>query len=62
MEKMKTAPAGTGLEIERALTPAERRKLLDAADYLPVVGGRSRDRRIKADLPDERPRRKGYRP
>ncbi len=53
---------GTGLEIERAITPAERRKLLDVADYLPVVGGRSRNRRLKTEFPDERPRRKGYRP
>jgi integrase len=60
--KLKTVLPGTGLEIERAITPAERRKLLDAADYLPVVGGRSRNRRIAAELPDERPRRKGYRP
>ncbi len=57
-EKLKTVPLGTGLEIERAVTPAERRKLLDAADYLPVMGGRSRDRRH----PAERPRRRGYRP
>jgi integrase len=62
MEKMKTVSMGAGLEIERAVTPAERRKLLDAADYLPVMGGRSRDRRHRAELPDERPRRKGYRP
>jgi integrase len=60
--KLKTVLPGTGLEIERAITPDERRKLLDAADYLPVVGGRSRNRRIAAELPDERPRRKGYRP
>ena len=60
-EKLKTVLPGTGLEIERAITPAERRKILDAADYLPVIGGRSRNRRIKTELPDERPRRKGYR-
>ena len=42
MEKIKTAPLGTGPEVERALTPAERRKILDAADYLPVVGGCSK--------------------
>lgn len=62
MEKLKTAPLGTGLEIERAITPAERRKILDAADYLPIVGGRSKNRRIKTEFPDQRPRRKGYRP
>jgi site-specific recombinase XerD len=61
MEKLKTTTRGAGLETERAITPAERRKLLDAADYLPVLGGRSKDRRHKAKLPDERPRRKGYR-
>jgi hypothetical protein len=27
-----------------ALTPAERRRILDAADTLPVLDGRSRDR------------------
>jgi integrase len=52
------------LDVERALTETERRKVLDAADHLPVIGGRSRDRRRNrsAELPDERPRRKGYRP
>jgi integrase len=52
------------LELERALTEAEHRRMLDAADHLPVIGGRSRDRRRCQDVefPDERPRRKGYRP
>ncbi len=31
MAKIKLQPVGIGLEIERALTPAERRKMLDAA-------------------------------
>src|SRR5512132_2788951 len=63
-EKLKTVLTGPGLEIERALTERERRKLLDAADHLPIVGGRSRDRRRTKDIEfaDERPRRKGYRP
>jgi integrase len=63
-EKLKGLTAGPGLEIERALTESERRKLLDAADHLPVLGGRSRDRRRYGHLEfaDERPRRKGYRP
>ncbi len=63
-EKLKTVLIGPGLEIERALTESERRKLLDAADHLPVLGGRSRDRRRCKDVEfaDERPRRKGYRP
>ena len=37
-EKLKGMAAGPGLEIERALTESERRKLLDAADHLPVLG------------------------
>jgi integrase len=47
-----------------SLTESQRRKLLDAADHLPVLGGRSRDRRRCKDVEfaDERPRRKGYRP
>jgi hypothetical protein len=63
-EKLKTVLSGPGLEIERALTERERRKLLDAADHLPVLGGRSRDRRRckNTEFADERPRRKGYRP
>src|SRR5512132_1205406 len=63
-EKLPAAAAGPGLEIERALTEGERRKLLDAADHLPVLGGRSRDRRRCQDIEfaDERPRHKSYRP
>ena len=63
-EKLKTVLAGPGLEIERGLTESERRKLLDAADHLPVLGSRSLDRRRCKDIEfaDERPRRKGYRP
>ena len=58
--KIKSLPVGTGLDIERALTKSERRHLLDAADQLPVLGGRSRDRsRFKGQ---KRPKRKGYRP
>jgi integrase len=63
-EKLKTVLTGPGLEIERALSESERRKLLDAADHLPIISGRSRDRRRTKHLefPDERPRRKGARP
>ena len=63
-EKLKGLAVAPGLEIERALTEGERRKLLDAADHLPVLGGRSRDRRRYGHLEfaDERPRRKSYRP
>lgn len=45
MAKLKRLQVGGVLEIERALTEDERRRLLDAADYLPVIGGRSRDKR-----------------
>lgn len=59
MDKIKLQPLGTGLEVERALTVSERRKMLDAADLLVEIGGRSRDRsRFKGV---ERPKRKGYR-
>ena len=51
---------GTGLEVDRALTAAERRRLLDAADLLLTIGGRSKDR--KRYRTGERPRRTGYRP
>lgn len=61
MEKLKLQPLGTGLEIERAITPSERRKLLDTADLLLKVGGLSRDRKRYRKTP-ERPRRAGYRP
>lgn len=59
MAKVKLLAVGNGLEVERALTPADRRRLLDAADLLLQVGGRSKDRtRFRSG---ERPRRKGYR-
>ena len=63
-EKLKTVLIGPGLEIERALSEGERRKLLDAADHLPIISGRSKDRRRTrhTEFPDERPRRKGARP
>jgi integrase len=60
VEKIALVPVGTGLEIERALTPQERRKLLDAADLLLQVGGRSKDRSRYRDV--ERPTHKNYRP
>jgi integrase len=46
--------------VDRALTAAERRRLLDAADLLLAIGGRSKDR--KRYKTGERPRRTGYRP
>src|ERR1041384_2241516 len=60
MEKISLIPVGTGLEIERALTPSERRRLLDAADLLLQVGGRSKDRSRYRQA--ERPTHKNYRP
>ena len=59
MDKIKLQPLGTGLEVERALTVSERRKVLDAADLLPQIGGRSKDRNRYRGA--ERPRHKGYR-
>lgn len=74
MEKIKLLSVGSSLEIERAITKGERRRILDAADMLLITGGRSRDRRrngkkgfervgdILIDpAMDKRPRRKGYR-
>ena len=59
-EPVRHGRARTRTGVDRSRTP----KASDAADHLPVIGGRSRDRRRnkKAELPDERPRRKGYRP
>lgn len=55
--KMKGLAEEGGLELERALTPEERRRMLDAADHLPILGGRSKDRRRCRDVEfaDERP-------
>ena len=60
MAKIKLLPVGTGLEVERAITPAERRRILDAADTLPVLGGLSKDRHRYRGK--NRPQRKGFRP
>ncbi|HEY5868265.1 MAG TPA: site-specific integrase [Candidatus Tectomicrobia bacterium] len=60
MAKIKLPAIGSSLHIERALTPAERRRLLDAADQWLVTGGRSKDR--KRYRTGDRPMRKGYRP
>lgn len=59
MEKISLVSVGNNLEIERALTPSERRKLLDAADLLLQVGGRSKDRSRYRNA--ERPTHKNYR-
>jgi integrase len=44
MRKVKALSIGNRLEIERALTEQERRKMLNAADLLLVSAGRSKDR------------------
>ncbi len=62
MEKIRTLITGSTLEIEKALTPSERRRLLDSVDRLLMVGGRSRNRRLAKREFEKRPRRKGYRP
>lgn len=63
MEKITTSVPGTGLEVERALTDPERRRILDAADRLLIIGGRSRDRkRYRKRAEHERPQRKAFRP
>ena len=60
MEKIKMLSVGNQLEIERALAKQERNRILDAADQLLLVGGRSRDRnRHGGSTP---PQRKGFRP
>jgi integrase len=61
LANLATLTTPTVLALERALTPAEQRQLLDAADLLVDIGGRSRDRRAHGSTGD-RPRRKGYRP
>jgi len=63
MEKIKSVPVGHSLDIDRAVTPSERRRILDAADRLPVTGRRSRDRsRYKGVPVTDRPVRKNFRP
>lgn len=60
MGKVSLLKVGNGLEIERAVTASERRKILDAADRLLRIGGESKDRsRNKGG--EVRPKRKGYR-
>jgi integrase len=60
MGKVSLLKVGNGLEIERAVSAAERRKILDAADRLLRIGGESKDRnRNKGG--EVRQKRKGYR-
>jgi hypothetical protein len=44
MDEIKLIPEGSGLEVERAITPAEFPRIGDAADSQPLVGGHSKDR------------------
>ncbi|NTW87669.1 MAG: hypothetical protein HGB26_00760 [Desulfobulbaceae bacterium] len=60
MEKIKMLSVGNHLEIERALTKQERNRILDAADQLLLVGGRSRDRHRHGGTTP--PQRKSFRP
>lgn len=61
MEKVKTLAMGSYLDIERALTTQERRNLLDTADCLPMLGGKSKDRNRNPDG-SNRKTHKLYRP
>jgi len=60
MEKMRSVPTASSLAIDRAITPRERRRILDAADMLAHDGGRSVDRRRYRAK--ERPQRVSFRP
>ena len=60
MAKVRAIPTASLLDLERALSPQERRRILDAADLLIETGGKSKDRHRYRGK--ERPRRKSYRP
>ncbi|KJS01989.1 MAG: hypothetical protein VR65_07020 [Desulfobulbaceae bacterium BRH_c16a] len=60
MAKITMLSVGNHLEIERALTKQERNRILDAADQLLLVGGRSRDRHRHGGT--QPPQRKSFRP
>jgi integrase len=62
MEEIRLMPVGSNLDVERALTPAERRRLLDAADLLLSIEGKSKDRRRNKTAPVDRPSRVSARP
>ena len=61
MAKVRVIPLTNSLEVERALSASEHRRLLDAADLLTTMGGLSKSRQRYSGS-EERPRRKGYRP
>jgi len=61
MRKIKAFTIGNQLEIERALTEQERRRILNAADQLLITEGFSNDRNRYKDI-NSRPRKKYARP
>lgn len=61
MGKIRGITVGNSLDVDRALTPSERRRMLDAADRLPITGGRSKDRHRYKDM-SNRPVRKKFSP
>lgn len=60
-EKIGTLRTTNVLQIERAFSKQERRRILDAADMLVMTGGKSKDRSRYKDVA-RRPTRKAYRP
>jgi integrase len=63
MQEIRLMPVGSSLDVNRALSSSERRRLLDAADLLPSIVGRSKDRRRNKHVdPVDRPMRKNGRP
>lgn len=60
MARIKRPAVDSTRQVEQALTPAERRRLLDAADLLLTIGECCKDR--KRYRTDARPRCKGCRP
>jgi integrase len=63
MHEIRLVPVGSSLDVDRALSPGERRRLIDAADLLPSVAGRSKDRRRNNNIDSvDRPLRKNARP
>ncbi len=63
MQEIRLMPVGSNLDVERALSSSERMRMLDAADLLTSVSGKSKDRRRNKDTdPTERLARKSARP
>ncbi|MGN7614542.1 tyrosine-type recombinase/integrase [Magnetococcales bacterium HHB-1] len=60
MKKIKKPHVGNKLDVSRALTPKERKLLLNAVDTLVATGGLSKDRRRYPS--HVKPQRKDYRP